>query len=101
MSKSTIELSETAQVRLRELVETTGQSMSVVLDQALAAYRRELFFGKLNAGYAQMRADPQTWADHEAERKEWDVASMDGLDTDERWTDDGRCQSTEPDTNGR
>ncbi|HTU92958.1 MAG TPA: hypothetical protein VMF69_22950 [Gemmataceae bacterium] len=95
MSTPTISISETAHQILRELAEQTGQSMTDVLDKALDAYRRKLFFEQLNAGYAALRADPQAWAEELEERKLWDATLMDGLDPNERWTDDGRCLTPE------
>jgi hypothetical protein len=91
MSTPTIPISETSQRLLSELAARTGESASNVLDKALDAYRRKLFFEELNAGYAELRADPKAWAEHEAERKLWDATLMDGLDPAERWTEDGRC----------
>jgi hypothetical protein len=76
---------------LKALAEHTGDTMVEVLDKALDTYRRKLFFEQLNAGYAELRADPQAWAQHQAELKQWDATLMDGLDPDENWTDDGRC----------
>lgn len=93
MATPTVCISEPAHQILRELAEQTGQTMSDVLDKALDAYRRKLFFDQLNAGYAELRADPEAWALHLAERKQWDATLMDGLDGAERWTDDGRCVS--------
>jgi hypothetical protein len=95
MTSPTIPISETSHRILQELAEQTGQSMTDVLDKALDAYRRKLFFDQLNAGYAALRADPQAWAEELEERKLWDAALMDGLDPDERWTDDGRCLTPE------
>jgi hypothetical protein len=90
MSIPAIPISETAHQILQELAEKTGQSMADVLDKALDAYRRKLFFEQLNAGYAELRSNPQVWAEELEERKLWDVTLMDGLDPNERWTDDGR-----------
>jgi predicted transcriptional regulator len=97
MTAPTIHISEAAQQVLQELAERTGQSTSEVLDKALEEYRRKLFFEQMNAGYAELRADPQAWADHLAERKQWDATLTDGLDQDERWTEDGRCLNSEED----
>jgi hypothetical protein len=72
---------------LQDLATRTGQPMIDVLDNALDVYRRKLFFDQMNAGYAELRADTQAWAEHEAERKLWDTTLMDGLDRDEGWTD--------------
>ena len=71
--------------------------MTEVLDKALDAYRRKVFFEQMNAGYAALRADPEAWAEFEAERKAWDATLMDGLDPDERWTEDGRCHPPKTD----
>lgn len=95
MSTLTIPISESGQHILRELAEQTGQSMTEVLDMALDAYRRKLFFEQLNVGYAELRADPQGWAEELQERKLWDATLMDGLDADECWTDDGCCLTPE------
>src|SRR5205085_11333896 len=91
----TVRVSETAHRMLKELAEQTGQTMMDVLDQALEVYRRKLFLEQVNAGYAELRADSAAWAEHLAERKLWDATLMDGLDPDERWTEDGRCLTQE------
>jgi hypothetical protein len=91
MSAPTVRISEASHQLLKELAEQTGQTMMDVLDKALDAYRRKLFFEQMNVGYAELRADPEAWAEHLAERKLWDATLMDGLDADEHWTEDGRC----------
>jgi hypothetical protein len=95
MSDLTVPVSEAAYTLLKALAEQTGQSMTDLLDKAVEGYRRKLFFEQVNAGYAELRADPQAWAEHLAERKQWDATLMDGLDPDERWTEDGRCLTPE------
>src|SRR5919199_388346 len=95
MAAPTVRISEASHKILKELAEQTGQPMMDVLDKALDAYRRKLFFEQLNAGYAELQADPEAWAEHLAERKQWDATLMDGLEPDERWTEDGRCLTPE------
>ncbi len=95
MSTPTISINETSRQLLCELAEQTGQSMTDVLDKALDAYRRQLFFEQLNVGYADSRA----WAEELQERKLWEVTLMDGLVPDERWTNDGRCLTSCPEAN--
>ncbi len=95
MSASTVRISEASHQMLKELAEQTGQTMMDVLSKALDAYQRKLFFEQMNAGYAELRADPKAWAEHLAEREQWDTTLMDGLDLDERWTEDGRCLTPE------
>lgn len=58
MSAPTVRISEASHRILKELAEQTGQTMIEVLDKALDAYRRKLFFEQLNTGYAELRADP-------------------------------------------
>lgn len=98
MSRPAVRISEPSHHLLRELAEQTGQTMLEVLDKALDAYRRKVFFARLNAGYAALRADHEAWAEIEAERKELDATLMDGLDPEERWTEDGRCLTPDEDS---
>jgi hypothetical protein len=95
MPTPTVRISQTSHQILKDLAEQTGQTMMEILDKALDAYRRKLFFEQMNAGYAELRADPEAWAEHLAERQQWDETLMDGLDADERWTEDGRCLTPE------
>jgi hypothetical protein len=97
MSEPTVPISEASYRLLKDLAEETGQATIDVLDKALDAYRRKLFFEQMNAGYAELRANPVAWGEHLAERKLWDATLMDGLDPDERWTKDGRCLDSEED----
>src|SRR6266478_6482122 len=95
MSAPTVRISEASHRILQELAEQTGQTIRDVLDKAVDAYRRKLFFEQLNAGYAELRADPEAWAEHLAERKLWDATLMDGLGPDECWTEGGWCLNPE------
>ena len=89
MSNVTIEISPASHSLLKELAAQTGHPVAQVLNDALAKYQRDVFFEAMNAGYAELRADPEAWADHEAERKAWDRTLMDGLDSGEQWTENG------------
>ena len=95
---SNIPISEASQALLCELALKTGQTPTEVLDKAVAAYRRRVFFDQMDAGYAELRRDAQAWASFEKERMELDKTLMDGLDADERWTDDGACLPSTEDT---
>jgi hypothetical protein len=97
MSTPTVRITEASHRVLKDLAERTGETMMDVLDKALDAYHRKLFFERLSAGYADLRADPEAWAKHLAERKSWDATLLDGMDAEERWTDDGRCLNPEQD----
>jgi len=98
MAAPTIPISEASHQALKAIAEETGQTEMDVLDKALDVYRRKLFFERLNAGYADLRADPEAWAEHLAELRAWDATLMDGLDPGERWTEDGHCHAPKPET---
>ena len=91
MPTCTVDISESSRQLLSDLAAKTGQSTTQVLEKALAAYQKQVFFDKLNAGYAELRADSSQWSEHEAERTQLDAANLDGLDADETWTDEGRA----------
>ncbi len=91
MSSPTISLSAASERTLRDLAERTGKAAQEILDEAIEAYRRKVFLDAVNAGYAALRSDPEAWAEHLEERRAWDATLMDGLDPDERWTEDGRA----------
>jgi hypothetical protein len=89
MSEPTVPLSEKAHRILMELTQQTGQTATEILDKALDAYRRKLFFEQVNAAYAALRADPVAWAEVEEERRSMEGCLMDGLDPAESWGEDG------------
>lgn len=90
MDPSTIPITETARNVLDALTTQTGLSAEVVMEKALYEYQRKLFVESVNAGYAALRADPEAWAEFQAELQLWDSTLMDGLDPNEHWSDDGR-----------
>ena len=53
--------------------------MSVVLNKAVEAYRRQRILEQANAADAALRSDPKAWAEELAERREWETALADSL----------------------
>jgi predicted transcriptional regulator len=90
MSAPTVRMSKATHRKLKTLAAQTKQPMIDVLDKAVEAYQRQLFFEKVNAGYAALRRDRQAWSEHTAERKSWEKTLVDGLDADEHWTEQRR-----------
>ena len=88
MAEASISISETAHRQLRELAEWSGVPIAEALERAAREQYDRQFWEAVNAGYAALRADPQAWAEVEAERRRWDATLMDGLDPSERWTED-------------
>jgi predicted transcriptional regulator len=89
MSTATIPVSDTTLRLLREMAEWANVSVEAALEKAIQEQHERQFWTAVNAGYAALWADPQAWAEEEAERKLWDATVMDGLDPAEQWTPDG------------
>lgn len=65
---TTIRVSEQTRDRFARLSETTGRSMTQLIDDAADALERRLFFDQLSSRYEELRADPAAWRDIESER---------------------------------
>ena len=65
---TTIRVSEDTRDRLAALARACGRPMTEVVDEAVDALERRAFFDALNARYRELRADPDQWAEIEAER---------------------------------
>ncbi len=46
---------------------------------AVTDLERKLFWAETNAAYAELRANPEAWAEELAERKVWEATLVDGL----------------------
>lgn len=87
MSAPTVRISASSRRILQDLSEQTGASMQSLLDQAVEDFRRKRFLEEVNAGYAALRADRAAWEEVQADRSELDSTLLDGLASDESWTD--------------
>ena len=66
---TTIRVSEETRDRLAALAESTGRPMTRVLDEAVDALERRLFFDELNRRYGELLLDAEARAGIEAERR--------------------------------
>lgn len=66
---TTIRVSEETRDRLASLAATTGRPMTRVLDDAVEALERNVFFDRFNRRYEELRDDPAAWSDIEQERE--------------------------------
>ena len=80
MNLFTVDISETAHQTLQDLSKQTGQPLNVLLDKAVEEFRRKQFLEEANRAYAQLKNDPQAWAEELEERRAWDVTLEDGLE---------------------
>lgn len=74
---TTIRVSETTRDRFSRLAAATGRPMTQLLDEAADALERRLFFDQLTQRYDDLRADPDAWAEVEAERSVESEATAD------------------------
>lgn len=79
MSKM-MRITEATLENLEVLVKILGKSKQAIIERAVDHYLREQFLKKANEEYAQIRANPELWAQEIKEREEWDVTIGDGLE---------------------
>ena len=77
---TTIRVSEQTRRRAAALAESTGMQMQAVVDEALIAYERALFWESFEAAYARLADDAGEWDDIVAERRGEEQALVDGLE---------------------
>jgi hypothetical protein len=65
---TTIRVNEPTRDRFAALARTTGRSMTDLLDDAVDALERRVFFDTLDTRFADLRADTEAWDEIEAER---------------------------------
>jgi predicted transcriptional regulator len=66
---TTIRVSEETRDRLASLASATGRPMTRVLEDAVEALERRIFFEAFNRRYQQLRDDPEAWAEIDHERR--------------------------------
>ncbi|GAB3967473.1 hypothetical protein GCM10029978_034850 [Actinoallomurus acanthiterrae] len=79
MGTVTVRVSTDTRDRIAELAREAGRPMSAVIDEAIRDYERKRFFEDLTRQVAATRADPEAWADYQAETAVFDKAAGDGL----------------------
>lgn len=66
---TTIRVSEETRRRASELAARTGRQMQAVVEDALVAYERSLFWESFDDGYRRLADDPEEWESVLAERR--------------------------------
>jgi predicted transcriptional regulator len=80
MTTTTIRVSLRARDLLQELARASGNSIQVVLEQALEQYRRQQLLEATNAAYAALRVASEAWANLEQERLAWEQTRAESLE---------------------
>jgi predicted DNA-binding protein len=68
VGSTTIRVSEDTRARFAEMADRTGRPMTQLLDEAVDALERRLFFDELRHGFDQLRSDKVAWREIERER---------------------------------
>lgn len=66
---TTIRVSEETRDRIASLATSMGRPMTRVLDDAVEALERKIFFDRLNRRYRELREDSAAWSEIERERR--------------------------------
>ena len=80
---TTIRVSEKTRDTIHDLARNAGVPMAELVEQAIEQYRRQRFVEAINAGYAELRADPEAWMAYQEELATWDVTLLDGLEEED------------------
>ncbi len=65
---TTVRVSSETHERLVTLADATGRRIQTIVEDAVTAYEAEMFWTAFDAGYRRLGADPEQWAEIEAER---------------------------------
>jgi predicted transcriptional regulator len=66
---TTIRVSDQTRQRVAALASSTGKQLQAVVEEAVAEYERKVFWEQVNKRYAELRNDPEAWAEIVAERE--------------------------------
>jgi hypothetical protein len=76
----TIRIDPASHAALSEIARAKRIALSEALARAVESYRRELMLQAMAADYADLRSNPEAWANERAERAAWDKTIADGLE---------------------
>ena len=79
MQSTTVRVNLATHKVLTRLAEETHFSVQTVLNNAVEAYRREVFLDHTNQAYAELKKDPKAWAECQEELAVWNSTTKDGL----------------------
>ncbi len=80
MESLTIRVSRSTHGRLKELADSTGETMADIVEQAVKNYQKERFWAEYQTAYAAVQSDPTASADLQAEIDAWDGPLADGVE---------------------
>ncbi len=81
-NSTTLRVSTELHDKIAHLAKARGQRMQDIIDQAIDAWERTMFWEEFNESWARVRRNPEQWAQVQAERAVWDRALKDGIEPD-------------------
>ena len=80
MSTVTVRIPEKTNLQIKQLAEECDATKTQIIQKAIDVYQRQIYFERLNADFAALRADPVAWKEELEERKLWEATLADGLE---------------------
>ncbi len=78
-ASTTIRVPAATHTRLQRIAREEARPIGQVIDALLDDFEKRRFFAGLAEDYARLQADPEAWADYQAETAAWDDTLGDGL----------------------
>ena len=72
MAGSSIRVEEKTIAALRVIAKDEHRPIGQIVTELVERYRREKFWRDMHEGFSRLRADPQAWAEYQAEVALWD-----------------------------
>lgn len=85
-ASTTIRVPLTVRDELQAIATADNQRIGDVITALLKERRKQKFWEEMRIAVERTKADPEDWAEYQAEIALWDTTSADGLPTDEDWT---------------
>jgi predicted transcriptional regulator len=83
MGTTTIRVTSESRDKVRILSEQTGLKQQEVIDQAVEAFRRQLFLDAANSAFADLNSNEAASKAEQVERDAWDSTLNDGASAEE------------------
>jgi hypothetical protein len=80
MPELKVSVSENTHRTLISIVESSGETMQSVVDQAIENYRRSIFLAKANEAFIALRQNETLWQEELTERGLWEQTIADGVE---------------------
>lgn len=77
---TTIRVEDELHAKLRDISRSEHRTMGDILKDAVSRYERDRFWDDVEVSVDRLRADPVAWQEYQAEIRQLEGGSMDGLE---------------------